>query len=235
MVQQSRHISLILVCALAVAWWGILNGQTVPVGAGGAGTVSVRMASAEDTLAQTHLLDSLEIEMLRLEIEKAEETANKSSFWRRILPQIHVSASFGLRDILFVDPTSYTPYILPKDAYRMTISLSLNDALTSSSHTQATLELERLRTMLSLRTMQYAHTRYLIEQQLKSSQDDLALLQKEFAIVQDLLRFNQLRFDQGKIEFDALARTKMELLAIQRSIHRLQLQQFEIRLKLYGQ
>lgn len=257
MVQQSRHISLILVCALAVAWWGILNGralrspqdvggqarrsplgvvgETVPVTAGGTGTVPVRIADLGDTLAQTPPLDSLEIEMLWIEIEKAEETANTSSFWRRILPQIHLSASFGLHDILFVDPTSYTPYILPKDAYRMTISLPLNDVLISLSHTQATLELERLRAMLSLRSMQYNRTRKMLKQQFAACQDDLGSLEQEADIIGSLLRFNQLRFDQGKIEYDALAKTKMELLAVERSIHRLQLQQSEIRLKLYGQ
>jgi hypothetical protein len=229
---------LILVCALAVTWWGILNGQTVPAVAGGVGAVPIRISlqtDADDTLAPNLQLDSLEIEMLRIEIEKADETASTSSFWRRILPQIHLSASFGLHDILFVDPTSYTPYILPKDAYRMTISLSLNDVLISSSHTQATLELDRLRAMLSLRTMRYARARKIIEQQLVVFQDDLASLEKEADIIGSLLRFNQLRFDQGKIEYDALARTKMELLAIERSIRRLQLQQSEIPLKLYGQ
>ena len=238
MPQTLRHMTCSIICALVLSRWGILNGQTVPAVAGGAGAVPIRISSqtdSDDTLAPNLQLDSLEIELLQIEISKAEETVYATSFWWRILPQFHLSASFGMHDLMFIDPTSYTPYVLPRDAYRMTISLSLNDVLKSSNHTQATLELERLKTVLSLRTTQYARARKIIEQQLATSQDDLESLEKELAIVQDLLRFNQLRFEQGKIEYDALARTKMELLAIERSIHRLQLQQSEIRLKLYGQ
>ena len=78
MNQRPSHNAVILVCALAVAWWGILNGQTVPAGAGGAGAVPIRISlrtDSDDTLAPNLQLDNLEIEMLRIEIEKAEETA----------------------------------------------------------------------------------------------------------------------------------------------------------------
>ena len=238
MSQFSRHMIYSIVCALALSWWGILNGQTVPVEAGEAGTVPIRIIPGiilDDTSHQDLALDSLELRLLQLEINKAEEKVSETNFWRRILPQIHFSASFGVHDLVFIDPASFTPYILPRDAYRLTVSLSLIDVLMSPSHSQAALELERLRTMLSMRNMQYARARKIIEQQLVVFQDDLESLEKEADIIGSLLRFNQLRFDQGKIEYDALARTKMELFAIQRSIRRLQLQQSEIRLKMYGQ
>jgi hypothetical protein len=238
-----------IVCALALSWWGILNGQvrrspedaggqTVPVEAGEAGTVPIRTLPRiilDDTLHQDLALDSLQLRLLQLEITMADQKMSETSFWRRILPQIHFSASFGVHDLVFIDPASFTPYILPRDAYRLTASLSLNDVLMSPSHSQAALELERLRGILALRTMQYARSRKINEQQLAAIQDDLKSLEKEEAIAQDLLRFNHMRFEQGKIEFDALARTKLELLSIQRSIHRLQLQQSEIRLKLSGE
>jgi len=235
MLQQSRHITFILVCALTVAWWGILNAQTVPAGSGETGTVPIRMSpwiSPYDTLAQNQILDSLDLALLQIEIAQAEETVDATSFWRRIIPQIHFSASFGLNDMMFVDPTTYTPYILPRDAYRLTINLSLNEALSSPRHTQAIFDLQRLRTELSLRTMQHDHSRKSLEQQLVALQDQAALLEKEMSFIQELLHFNELRFQQGKIEFDALTRTKLELSAATRTLLQIHHEEALIKLKL---
>jgi len=235
MLQQSRHITFIFVCGLKVAWWGILNAQTVPAGSGETGTVPIRMSpliNAYDTLAQNPKLDSLDLALLQIEIARAEETMDATSFWRRIIPQIHFSASFGLHDMMFVDPTTYTPYILPRDAYRLTINLSLNEALSSPRHTQATLELERLRTELSQRTIQKLHARKSLEEQLTALQDQAAMLEKEMSFIQELLHFNELRFQQGKIEFDALTRTKLELSAATRTILQIHHDEALIKLRL---
>ena len=235
MLQQSRHITFIFVCGLKVAWWGILNAQTVPAGSGETGTVPIRMSpwiSPYDTLAQNQILDSLDLALLQIEIAQAEETVDATSFWRRIIPQIHFSASFGLHDMMFVDPTTYTPYILPRDAYRLTINLSLNEALSSPRHTQAILDLERLRTELAQRTIQKRHARKSLEEQLTALQVQAALLEKEMSFIQELLHFNELRFQQGKIEFDALTRTKLELSAATRTLLQIHHEEALIKLKL---
>jgi len=251
-------MTYVIVCALALSCWGILNGQvqrlvptlfvgkldslsvvgqTVPVVAGGTGAVSFRDSprNADDTLAQTALPDTLELHLLQIQIKLLEVRVEETSFWTRLIPRIHLSASFGMHDLVFIDPASFTPYILPRDSYRLTISLSLNDVLVSSSHTQAILELEKLREMMSIRQIQHTRERKLLNHQLHALQDQLESLEKELAIVQELLRFNQLRFEQGKIEFDALARTKLELLGIQRAIQHIQQQQAALRLKLCGE
>jgi outer membrane protein TolC len=235
MIQRTRYLSVILFFTLAVPWWGDLNGQTVPAGAGGAGTVPIRIClhtDVDDTLAQNIQLDSLEIEMLRIEIAKAEETVNATSFWRRILPQIHLSASFGMHDIMFIDPTSYTTYLLPRDAYRITISLSLNEVLTSTRHAQACLDLQKLGAEYSLRSIQRINSRKALEEQLLAIQDQSASLENESRIILELLRFNEMRFQQGKIEFDALMRTKLELSAAMRSLLQIHHEESLIKLKL---
>jgi outer membrane protein TolC len=235
MPQFSRNLTYSIVCALAFSWWGILHGQTVPTGAGDTGTVPIRISprtAVEDSLSRSLQLDSLEIEMLRIEIAKAEETVSSTIFWNRITPQIHFSGSFGMHDLMFIDPTSYTPYILPRDAYRMTVSLSLNEVLTSPRHTQAILDLHKLRMELSLRRIQQLNSRKLLEQQLLDLQDQAALVEREISYTEELLHFNELRFQQGKIEFDALTRSKLELSAAMRSLLQLHHQEVLIRLKL---
>lgn len=114
----------------------------------------------------------------------------------------------------------------------MTISLSLNDVLTSTRHTQAILDLHKLRMELSLRRIQQINSRKSLEEQLLALQDQSASLEKEISFIRELLHFNELRFQQGKIEFDALTRSKLELSAAMRSLLSIRHQETLIRLKL---
>jgi hypothetical protein len=215
--------------------WDNLSGQTVPSPSPETGAVPARVflqTQHIDSLAQESCLDSLSLALLRIEIAKAQERATETNFWRRLIPHANVSASFGMHDIVFVDPTNYVPYILPRDAYRLTVSLSLSDLFNFSTHTQAVLELQRLQTEMTYQKVQKAQSRRSLEEQLSALQDQLVSIEGEMTIIQDLLRFNQLRFQQGKIEFDALARSKLELSAASRSIQQLRHQEALIKLKL---
>jgi len=211
----------------------------VPVLSPETGTVPTRSDTGSRNLAcppsvwrEIALLDSLELRLLDIEIQKAEARVSETSFWKRIIPQVHISGSFGVHDVVFIDPTTFTPYILPRDAYRLTISLSLNEAFNFSKHSLAEFELARLSTERAHRLQRQAQLRNSFEQQLIALQEQLGILQEEMSIVQDLLRFNQMRFEQGEIEFDSLMRTKLELLNTQKAIQRIHHQQSELRLKL---
>lgn len=228
-----------LIVLLFFAWWNVLNGQilgsrNLKITDLGVGDRAVPVLSPETATAPTGSspIDSLELVLLDIEIQKAEERASETTFWKRIIPQVHVSASFGVRDVVFIDPTTFTPFILPRDAYRVTVSLSLNEILNFSKHSVAELELEKLLIERSYRILRKTHWRKSLEQQLIAVQQQFESLQEEMSIVQELLRFNQLRFEQGKIEFDTLMRTKLELLSVQKAIQRIQHQKSELQLKL---
>jgi hypothetical protein len=207
-------------------------GQTVLEREAGAGTVFFKNHSTlRDPAASNLSLDSLEIRLLEIEIREKENRAEETGLWRRLMPGIHFTASYGMHDIAFIDPTSYTPYVLPRDTYRVTFSVTLNDILFSPAHSQALVELEKLKEMLALRRIQHVREDRLLQQQLMAIKSQIGVHEKELALVQELLRFNHLRFDQGKIEFDVLTRTKIELLDLQRSLDGLHHQQSEIQLK----
>ena len=236
---KSRMLSISATCMslfmLIVISWDILHGQTVPGGVGEGGTVPIRISplfDVDSAQAFNPTLDSLDIRLLQIEIAKAEVRVTETSFWPRIIPQVHISASFGMHDIVFVEPTTFTPYILPRDAYRLTISLSLNDVFSSSRHTQAVLELEQLRTEESRLTTKQLQSRKSLEQQLLALRDQADLLEKELSFIKELLRFDELRFQQGKIEFDALIRSKLELSAAIRSLLQIRHDEALIKLKL---
>jgi len=204
-------------------------GQAVPASFPGTGTVPIGIDSVSSAL------DSLELVMLELDIQKAQEKAQQTSFWRRIIPQIHVSASFGVHDVLSIDPMTYVPYVIPKDAYRLTIGFSLNSVLNSGEHAVALLDLEKLNTAYEYRRLEQVNVRGIIELQSAAIEEELKKLDQEERLQEQIVQFMQTKFDLGKAEFDALTRMKLELLTTQKTILRLLHQRHQLLLKQQGE
>jgi outer membrane protein TolC len=210
--------SVILLSSLT---WIALHGQSVPVFPPEVGTVPIYK-----------IIDSLELHKLEIEIQKAEEQVSQTNFFHRLIPQINISASYGIGNLLFIEPYTDATYIIPKDAYRVSLNLSINDLLFSPKHSEALQQLTRLKT-------EYQHMKYLQEAnqiasrlELQDIDSKLQSLDKELSMTQDLVHFNELRFEQGKIEYDALIRTKLELLSVQSNINTLNRQRALLLLKL---
>ena len=75
-------------------------------------------------------------------------------------------------------------------------------------------------------------TQIALRLELQDIGEKLKSLEKQLSMIEDLIHFNELRFEQGKIEYDALLRTKIELLSLQTSINDLKHQQAQLLLKL---
>ena len=75
-------------------------------------------------------------------------------------------------------------------------------------------------------------TQIALRLELQDIGEKLKSLEKQLSMIQDLIHFNELRFEQGKIEYDALLRTKIELLSLQTNINNLKTQQDQLLLKL---
>ena len=222
-----------LLLVLVVFLRDILLGQNAPGGAGEGGAKPIRISplySIADSLLPPSPVDSLELHLLRIQMTSAEQTISETSIWMRLIPQVHMSTSFGIHDLMFVDPYSSSTYILPRDSYRMTLSLSLNDVLFSPKHAQALNELERLKTEESILCVRQNRSRLKLQQDIDALEMEIAILEKEMNMNKELLRFNELRFQQGKLEFDALTRTRLELLSIEKSLHKTQAQLFNLKL-----
>ena len=75
-------------------------------------------------------------------------------------------------------------------------------------------------------------TQIALRLELQEIGEKLKSLEKQLSMIEDLIHFNELRFEQGKIEYDALLRTKIELLSLQTSINNIKHQQAKLLLKL---
>jgi outer membrane protein TolC len=220
--------SVILLSSLT---WNALNGQVYPTCFTVGRAVPV-FPPKTGTVPIYKILDSLELHKLEIDIQKAEDQVSQTNFLHRLIPQIGISASYGIGNLLFIDPSSTTTYIMPKDAYRLSLNFSLSELFFSSKHSDATLQLSRLQT-------EYQHMKYLQEAtqialrlELLDIGDKLQSVEKQLSMIQDLIHFNELRFEQGKIEYDALIRTKLEMLSLQSNINTIKHQQAQLLLKI---
>lgn len=212
--------------------WNTLYAQSVPAHRGNAGTASIDSIQAVGReLSSRPTLDSLDLRQLEINLEKAESEFTQTNFLHRLIPEVHLSASYGLGNLLFIDPNSTTTYITPKESYRLSLSLSLSDLFFSSKHSDALHQLQLLQTQYQHRKRTQMITQQTQQQELQIINDKISSLETEASMITDLLHFNELRFEQGKIEYDVLIRTKIELLTLQININSLKCQRFQLLLK----
>jgi hypothetical protein len=168
--------------------------------------------------------DSLELQLLANAIRHARERVAATNFWHRLLPRIQVSCSVGLHDLVFQDPATSGSYILPADAYRLSVGISLNELADASSHDAAVAGLEAL----ELRRARFIAAREIIRKQqarrLAAAIRELMLKKEELTLLGTLLEFHQMRFNQGKIDYAALVATRLRVIGTTQAVDRLQLQ-----------
>jgi|GEM_PF-1834035 hypothetical protein len=173
-------------------------------------------------------LDSLELRIFNIEIEQAKTRVEETSFWRRAIPQIHFSGSYGVRDLVFLDIATSTQYVIPHDAYRLTISWSIIEIFDPSEHAKANLELERALAEKSYRSAQQLWSRSALELQLRHMDEQIVTLQEDSLLVRELLNYNELLFGQGKIAFDVLIRSRLQFHDVRKAIQKIRQQRSEL-------
>lgn len=160
--------------------------------------------------------DSLRLKELAHDIELAEVRVEATSLWRRILPSIHLSASFGMKDALVYDPATSALY--PRDSYRLTISFPLHELFRSEQHQEAAIRLRRLRDEKAMTEKELAAA---LQQKLDHAaavRREVTVLTVELHLLRDIVAYSELLFQQGKISFDALARARLQVLQTERQI-----------------
>lgn len=160
--------------------------------------------------------DSLRREILRLALDDAEREVERTDLWHRLIPHVEISASLAAGDLLFAGPTAAT-YLLPKDAYRISVDLNLSSLFDSAPHEKALVDQSRRQTELLLgdareRTMKRAKSL------LEAKHDTLhAIFSEELALRKESVQFHAMLFEQGKTGFDEILRAKLAFLAAKRA------------------
>lgn len=169
--------------------------------------------------------DSLALCMLDFDIALAEIEERQSSFWFRLIPDVRLSASLGARQQLIPDPSSSSPYVLPQDAWRLTLSLSVTEVFNFDKHSSAYLrrcKLEAQRELTGRIAQGNLQEALRAEQQLRS---ELETKLEQEKLLADLLRYTELLYDQGETTFDALTRIRLQHLQARQSLRQYQSEQ----------
>ena len=163
-------------------------------------------------------LDSLELAAALLEVERAEIDASATSLLQRLTPRVTLSASFGAGEVVFRDPDSDALTILPRDSYRITFSLGLDQLFRSPDHDRALARLKMARLDAARTRIQISQRASMRTTDENVTRQELALLSDELGLVRQLVAYNEMLFAEGKAEFDILARAKLHLLNLSRTI-----------------
>jgi hypothetical protein len=171
--------------------------------------------------------DSLQLKLLEIESRRIRGEFNRSSLWHRLIPSVHFSASFGWKDVIFLDPATLATSILPKDVYRITIGISLDEILDGSKHAGAESMLEKVGIETRRIRIRREKSRAGLSERLEKVRIELESLCAEAAVVEDEVRFNEMRFRLGKLDYDGVLKSKLRLIE---SNSRLQLLMLEERM-----
>jgi outer membrane protein TolC len=179
------------------------------------------LQTVDSTIGASEPSDSLRLALLDLEVRKAKHELDRSDLWTRILPRITLSASFGLKNALFYDPESISPNIWPTDAVRLSLSLSLNDVLDFSRESISEIALSAALLRYDLECTRNKAKKLETARLLNQLQRDSAYLAQLLSLKERVVKFNEQRFSQGTISFDALTSAQLDLLARQHELEAL--------------
>lgn len=170
--------------------------------------------------------DSTERFLAFLELRSAEEECAATRFLRRLIPRVQLGASFGVREIVF--PEIAGAYALPKDSYRLTVSISLSELLDDSQHNHAAIRLEKAKAQYRLICLRQSELQMGKLRRLSELLRERSVLLEQEAIIDSLAQYYELRFQQGKAEFNTLAHARLELLDAKKALQRIEQQIQEI-------
>jgi outer membrane protein TolC len=129
---------------------------------------------------------------------------------------MHLSGSLGLKGALFFDPT--TNALFPSDSYRLTVSMPIHELFTTWKHDEALARRQRVEVQLEWARRAAAREEESRKNRLIALEEELAVLRAELVLLKEIARYDQLLFDQGEIKYDALARSKLQVLGAERMV-----------------
>jgi len=199
-------LALIFLPVWAVAQTGEEEDPLVPAAGTSLPPVSSRQA------------DSAAVRIAMIEIAKAEAEAGATSFIRRLIPSVTVGGTFGVRDLVFPDPGGTVVY--PKDSYRISATLSVSGLIDGSKHALAQLAREEAEARLALLVQKQEAARTALRRKAVQLRSELSALEEELAVWQSLAAYQEILFTQGRADFRAVARARIDGIRLRGAVAR---------------
>lgn len=164
--------------------------------------------AAMPALSPSPSQDSLARHIALLAVARAEEAVTASDLWHRLIPRVQLSASLGARDILFPDASG--GFLLPRDSYRVTVSIAPAEILDGTRHALALLQLSEARARYAILLGRQSDARLARMRKCLALTHDLALAREQVDLSRLLLEYYELLFKQGKADFHTLTRARLD-------------------------
>ena len=162
--------------------------------------------------------DSAARRLAVLAVEKADAEARATSFWRRLMPSATIAGTVGVRDLMFQETGGTV--LFPKDSYRISAMLSLSGLLDGSRHEMALIAREEAETRLALLVHRQETARLALRRKALQLRALLTALEEELAVWRSLAAYQEILFTQGKADFRAVARAKVDGIRIRGAVAR---------------
>lgn len=152
-------------------------------------------------------VDSVDIRLATIALQRAIVEAGTTSLWSRLMPKVSLGMTLGTSEVLFYE-TGTT--IMPRDSYRLTATLSISDLLDGSSHELALLRVEEAALRLEAERRNAERARHIHALAQQDSTDELNYLQQEALRLARLVEYHELLYRQGRIDLLSLERIRSE-------------------------
>jgi outer membrane protein TolC len=161
------------------------------------------------------LLDSLALESVRLEIARASNRVERSSFWHRLLPRITASAgiSLGGEMLVMANGTEPAPPIA-RSSFRLAVSIPISELFASQEHSDAEIALRKLRLAEEEIIVRMKAAVENARRKRGAAAAERQLLAGQLKMLEHIHSFRQMQFDSGARDFESLVRSEMDLLAM---------------------
>ncbi len=189
-------------------------------------SISIAQVSASGMNTETslsHIQDSLSLERLELEIAYATERVLETDLLHRLQPKVMLSAGLaGGGDLLAFYPDEQLAPVIVRSSIRLSISLVLSDLFSAADHEKAILDLRKLYLSQAEISVRIDNARNYARDKRQNLLLEHEILREQYRLMKNVHTFKQMQFDRGKIDFDALARSEMDLLSMKIRINRLE-------------
>ncbi len=170
--------------------------------------------------------DSLERALALITIACAEVRVSETSLWRRAIPRIQVGATAGVSEVVFPDPSG--AFVLPRDSYRISATLSIHDLVDCSGHSLALLQLSRAKALYALLLETQAEARAVARRRCLRLDHELSVLRARLLAASAIQEYTEILFSQGRAAYQSLQRSRLNVSVARKCIEQIEQERKEL-------
>lgn len=175
-------------------------------------------------------VDTVSIELARLELARAEVNAGETGFWQKLIPKVQIGGTIGIREVAFHDPGG--ALLFPKDSYRLSFSLSISDLLDGSKHDLALIDVRKAELTLQTALANQSQAHQALRKKAVAFLEELTLQREEMKMVISLAAYLEILFRQGKVDYRSVAGARISMVRLGYALRKTEREYLDLKMRL---